>query len=326
MTARKVKGKENLYDIDIPLGRHNDRFRKRVSANSDLEALAIETKFRHELGAEAKSAFTVSAVAEKYIPWMQMHQAEKTAKDKKRMLFASILPFFGQFMPDRITPQAVETYKQKRLEGGRKIYRQINMELLCLQAMLKWGYGQGLCNDPPQKLSPLPYKRKIPDIPSPAEIYKIIDKSSDTFHKSLFLALYHAGLRSAEARSLRWDDVNIDAGFMSVNGKGDKRRIVPISKMLSELLAEHKKTAGKVFVWDNIKSLKTAFNASVRRAGLVGITPHHLRHAFASHGLEAGTDLKSVQDMLGHASINTTQIYLHTTFKKHKEQIKKVFG
>jgi site-specific recombinase XerD len=76
----------------------------------------------------------------------------------------------------------------------------------------------------------------------------------------------------------------------------------------------------------NIGSFKVAWNATIRRAGLTGITPHHLRHAFASHGLEGGTDLKSVQDMLGHTSINTTQIYLHTTFKKHQQQIKKVFG
>jgi integrase/recombinase XerD len=82
-----------------------------------------------------------------------------------------------------------------------------------------------------------------------------------------------------------------------------------------------------VFVWDNIKSFKTAWNAAKRRAGITGkITPHSLRHAFASHNLEHGTDLKSVQDMLGHEDIQTTQIYLHTTFRKHSEQVKKVFG
>lgn len=346
MSVRKVKDKENLYDIDIRLGRA-DRFRKRITASSELEALAIETQFRRELGKETILPFTVSAISEKYIPWMTMHQAPKTAKDKKRMLFASILPFFGQFMPDRIEPQSIETYKQTRLKTHEErqnkivktaiaagkipptpkspIKRQVNMELLCLQAMLKWGYEQGLCNEPPGKLQPLPYKRKIPDIPSPAEIYKIIENSSDLFHKSLFLSLYHAGLRSAEARALKWEDIDHDC-IRVVNGKGDKDRIVPMSSMLRDLLLKHQKTADKVFVWNNIGSFKVAWNATVRRAGLKGITPHHLRHAFASHGLEGGTDLKSVQDMLGHASINTTQIYLHTTFRKHQDQIKKVFG
>jgi len=325
MTVRKVKNRENLYDVDIPLGKDGDRFRKRIYATSEIDALSIETQYRRELGMEAISAFTISKVAEKYIPWMDIHQSPKTAHDKKRMLFASILPYFGQFMPDRITPQIVELYKQKRLEGGRKIYRQINLELLCLQAMLKWGYEQGLCNELPAKLKPLPDKRKIPDVPLPEDIYKIIENASDIFHKSLFCALYHAGLRSQEARSLRWSDISVDGEYMTVNGKGDKRRIVPISSYLLGLLKDNKKESAGEFVWGNIGSFKTAWNATLRRAGLEGITPHHLRHAFATHNLEGNTDLKSVQDMLGHASMSTTQIYLHTTHKRHREQIKKVF-
>ena len=326
MFMRKIKGKENLYDIDIALGKRGERLRKRIKASSELEALSFETKLRRELGKEDVSAHTVSFVAEKYIPWMAQHQAERTSTEKKRMLYASILPYFGAFMPDRITPQIIEAYKTKRLECGRKINRQINLELLCLSAMLRWGFMQGLCNETEKKLNPLPYKRKTPRVPSPAEIAKIIDSSSDLFHKSIFLALYHAGLRSAEARSLKWSDIDFDAGCMGVNGKGDKNRVVPLSSQLSALLQEHQKESKGVYVWGNIGSFKTAFNASVRRAGLNGITPHHLRHAFASHGLEGGTDLKSVQDMLGHASISTTQIYLQTTFRKHQEQVKKVFG
>jgi integrase/recombinase XerD len=111
-----------------------------------------------------------------------------------------------------------------------------------------------------------------------------------------------------------------------VNGKGGKDRIVPLSSRLLALLRKHRKQSTGIFVWDNIKSFKTAFNSAVRRAELRGITPHHLRHALASHNLEHGTDLKSVQDMLGHEENQTTQIYLHTTFRKHSKQVKKVFG
>lgn len=244
----------------------------------------------------------------------------------ERMLFGQVLPFFGAMMPDRITPTVIETYKEKRLEGGRKINRQINLELLCLQAMLKWGYRNGHCNEPPAKFEHLPYKRKIPDVPTPQEIDRIIDHASDLFHKSLFLALYHAGLRSEEARTLLWKDVNVDNGWMRVNGKGGKVRIVPISTRLAGLLGEHKESSTGPYVWGNIGSFKTAFNAALRRAGLSGITPHHLRHAFFSHGLEGGIDLKSLQDMGGHAKISTTEIYLHTTHKRHAEQVRRVFG
>ncbi|MEN6349289.1 MAG: tyrosine-type recombinase/integrase [Syntrophomonas sp.] len=325
MSVKKVK--EGVFDIYIRLGRA-DRIRKRIKCASQLDALAIETEMRRELGKEARSLFIVSSVAEKYIPWMELHQRPKTVIDKRRMLKSQILPFFGALFPDRITAQTVETYKAKRLQSGRKINRQVNLELLCLSSMLKWGYNQGLCNEPMKKMSPLPYSRKIPEIPSPDEIEKIIQNTSGLFHKSLFLALYHAGLRSQEARSLKWDDIDFGRGYLRVaDGKGGKQRLVPLSSRLLELLQEHRKESTGVFVWDNITSFKTAWNASKRRAGITSkITPHTLRHAFASHNLEHGTDLKSVQDMLGHEDIQTTQIYLHTTFRKHSEQVKKVFG
>ena len=212
--------------------------------------------------------------------------------------------------------------------NGRKIYRQVNLELLCLSEMLKWGFDQCLCNEPMKRMSPLPYSRKIPEIPSPEEIERIIGNAVDQFHRSLFLALYHAGLRSEEARTLKWADVDFDNGWLRViDGKGGKQRIVPLSSRLTESLQEYQKTSTGFFVWDNIISFKTAWKEAKRRAEITGrMTPHSLRHAFARHNLEHGTDLKSVQDMLGHEDIQTTQIYLHTTFRKHSEQVKKVFG
>ena len=340
MSIKKVRA--GVFDIYIRLGR-KDRIRKRVKCSSEMDALAIETEIRRELGKEARTLFTVSAVSEKYVLWMDLHQRPKTALEKRRMLKSQILPFFGAMYPDRINAQNIETYKAKRLQAGRKIHRQVNLELLCLSSMLKWGYEQGICNEPMKKMSPLPYSRKIPEIPSPEEIEKIIQKAGDQFHKSLFLTLYHAGLRSDEARTLKWSDVDFDNGWLRVvDGKGGKQRIVPLSSRLSGSLQEHLKSQQEKrknkaeqeqepsslgFVWDNIGSFKTAWNGAKRRAGITGrVTPHCLRHAFASHNLENGTDLKSVQDMLGHEDIQTTQIYLHTTFKKHREQVKKVFG
>lgn len=162
------------------------------------------------------------------------------------------------------------------------------------------------------------------------EIDKIIQNANSHFHKSLFLALYHAGLRSDEAKRLKWSDIDFNHGWLKVaDGKGGKQRIVPMSTRLAESLQEHRKDqkdkqqkekekkgmkeppepSSGVFVWDNIKSFKTSWNAAKRRAGIGGrFTPHSLRHAFASHNLEHGIDLKSVQDMLGHEDIQTTQI------------------
>lgn len=155
-----------------------------------------------------------------------------------------------------------------------------------------------------------------------------IQATTDQFHKSLFLALYHAGLRSQEARALRWEDVNFDDNYLRVTGKGNKERIIPMSARLSAELKRHQDGAGQgTYVWGNITTFQTAFDGAKRRAGISKrITPHTLRHSFASHNLEAGTDLRSIQGMLGHESISTTEIYTHVTFRHNSKQIKKVFG
>ena len=171
MSVRKVR--EGVFDIDIRQGKDESlRLRKRVFCASQLDAIAMEADLKKQLNRPGKQAWTVGYVAEKYLPWMDNHQSPKTALDKKKMLMGRILPFFGHIVPDRINAQMIETYKNKRLQdaGGRKINRMINLELLCLQAMLKWGHVQGLCNEPGKKFSPLPYKRKLPDIPEPDDI------------------------------------------------------------------------------------------------------------------------------------------------------------
>ncbi len=343
MSVKKVKGRDDVYDIYVWISK-DERIRKRITASSPLDAIAFEAELRKTLGKPVKESMTISAIAEKYLKWVDLHQSPKTVRDKKKMLFSQILPNFGHLMPDYLTKEMIRDYKEKRCADGRKIFRQVNLELLCLRAMIRWAAEEGLCNDAMPGYKSLPYKRPLPDIPTAEEIEAVIQATVDQFHKSLFLALYHAGLRNEEARTLKWADVNFGAGFIRVNGKGDKTRLVPMSKRLADELklhqAEQKRKREEDLkkegvrankkandqVW-GITTFQTAWEASIRRSGVTKrITPHMLRHAFASHNLEAGTDLKSIQDMLGHEDIATTQIYTHTTFQNHRRQIDKVFG
>jgi len=330
MSVKKVR--DGVFDIYIRIDQTNEgRIRRRVKCASELDALAIETDLRNSLGQQAKTApHTINAISEKYIPWMRNNHSDKTYKDKHRMLLARVLPFFGAYLPDRITTPMIDLYKEKRLKESvrGRINRQINLELLCLQSLIKWGTGQtpALCNEMLFKMKPLPYKRQIPHVATREEINAIIDNASDLFHKSLFCAIYEAGLRSNEARALKPCDINIDKCFARIHGKGDKTRIVPLSNRLANLLKERLEECGDDYIWGNIKSFKTAFNASKRRAKITTkITPHVLRHSFASHLLEKGTDLRSIQEMMGHQDISTTQIYTHTTFALHKEYIEQAF-
>ena len=351
MTVKPVVKKGQIvpgvYDIYIRVSADDkDRIRKRVKCASEIDAHAIENSIREQLGLSTLKAspHTISIIAEKYIAWMKNHVDGKN--DKPRMIKNFILPFFGHLMPDALTSPLIQKYKEKReamalnkaiiaakkkelpIPKEKKINRAINLELLCLASMIKWAASQtpALSNPLKFKFEALPYKRQIPLVATRDEINSIIDNASDLFHKSLFCAIYEAGLRSEEARELRPTDVNLGQRFFRIRGKGNKTRIVPMSPRLHELLTARLEKCGPDYVWGNIGSFKTAFNNTKRRAGITRkITPHVMRHSFASHLLEAGADLSSIQEMMGHEDIGTTQIYVHTTFARNKKLIEQTF-
>jgi len=153
--------------------------------------------------------------------------------------------------------------------------------------------------------------------------------------RSILELMYSTGIRVSELISLHIDNVNLEAGFLRCIGKGSKERIIPVAAIALEYLklymsdARQKLLGGKeskvLFVnrqgdaltrqsvWKIIKKYS-------KKAGITKmITPHTLRHSFATHLLENGADLRAVQEMLGHADISTTQIYTHLTRSRIKE-------
>jgi integrase/recombinase XerD len=172
---------------------------------------------------------------------------------------------------------------------------------------------------------------KLPEVLSVEEIDRIIDaidlsKPEGHRNKAIIETLYGAGLRVSELVSLRITDINFGEGYVVVTGKGSKQRLVPIgSKALKEIelyrqernqlktitdtnvmfLNRRGKGLSRVMIFNIIKDL--AVRAGVRKK----ISPHTFRHSFATHLVEAGADLRAVQEMLGHESILTTEIYTH---------------
>jgi integrase/recombinase XerD len=152
--------------------------------------------------------------------------------------------------------------------------------------------------------------------------------------RAMLEVLYATGLRVTELVSLKESDVNLDAGFLTTLGKGSKERLVPVGKsaidwtgrylaIRSELLSG-KRTTPYLFL--NARGLRISRQAFWKlitfygeKAKLGHITPHLLRHSFATHLLENGADLRSVQMMLGHSDIGTTQIYTHVTNERLRE-------
>ncbi len=180
---------------------------------------------------------------------------------------------------------------------------------------------------------------KLPEVLTIEEVKALLDAPDVTTPKgmrdsAMIELMYAAGLRVSELVSIKVHDVNTEAGFVRVYGKGSKERVVPIGRYATEKLETYIKTVRPALLKNNVSSYlfvawkgrpmtRQGFWKALKKYGRVAgirknIKPHSLRHSFASHLLEGGADLRSVQIMLGHADISTTQIYTHVTYSHLK--------
>ncbi|TWI65063.1 integrase/recombinase XerD [Desulfobotulus alkaliphilus] len=178
--------------------------------------------------------------------------------------------------------------------------------------------------------------RKLPDVPSFKEMEALLsapamDTALGLRDRAMLELLYATGLRVSELMGLKVTDLRMDAGFLRVQGKGSRERVVPFHEKARQGLSLYMdegrphilktRVSDYLFVGGRGKPLtRQAFWKNVKRYSLKAgitrlITPHSLRHAFATHLLEGGADLRVVQALLGHADIATTQIYTHVNRK-----------
>jgi len=210
-----------------------------------------------------------------------------------------------------------------------------------IRGFYRFVYGDGLIERDVAAHIDLPRQpRLLPETLTVADVEALLDAAPDLRGRALLELLYAAGLRVSEAIGLDREDLALDGGYVRVIGKGDKERLVPVgdialdwlARWLEEgrpaLLALHHvapQRGGPLFLGDRGGRLarQQAFaivRGSARRAGLAdGVSPHTLRHSFATHLLEGGADLRIVQELLGHASISTTQLYTHVTGERVRE-------
>lgn len=332
--------KENTWQIDIRLGR-KERFRKDIHAKSKLEAVMIENEYRKQLGRISTDVYSLSVIAEKYLEYVKNHQSPITYRDKFRMMHASILPYFGRFMPDYITSPLINDYKAKRLKEHEGINRMVNLEILCLKSAIKWGSEERppMCNNTFPKVKPLPYRRPIPEYTSKEDLMALINNMGSIKHKLLFLCLYQAGLRKSEACNLKKEHIHFEPDFIIAHGKGNKTRLVAMPDLLSLYMQDYLKDFDGEYLFQSrvrrrkgkmtgpvITDIRSPLKTAMKKAGIKQkLTPHKLRHAFATHLLEAGADLRAIQVLLGHEDIQTTQIYTKVTPRYLTSVVKKAF-
>jgi len=226
--------------------------------------------------------------------------------------------------PDRLGPRHIREYQAELFEKRKLSAGSVAVRL----AALRFFYSKTLKRA--WNIAETPYPKKdhrLPAILSQEEVAQLIAAASTPFHRTLLMTLYATGARNAEVTHLKFSDVDSKRMVIHIQGgKGRKDRDVMLSPKLLEELREHwHRLRRKPRVWlfpgnhdhcaDHPIDTKTVWHAchnAAKRANIKkGVHPHTLRHCFATHLLEAGADLRTIQILLGHADLKETTIYLH---------------
>lgn len=231
-------------------------------------------------------------------------------------------------------------YLRKQGKATATIARRLAALKAFYQFLVKENY---VSKDPTNELSSPKLERKLPKVLTVAEVERLLNQPDQKTlngkrDKAMLEVLYATGIRASELVNLNVDDVDLQEGFVRCMGKGSKERVVPLGEMAKKALSlyisevrpklltdlndkalflnHHGKRLTRQGFWKIVK--KYAQAAQIKKE----ITPHTLRHSFATHLLENGADIRAVQEMLGHSDISTTQIYTHVT----KERLKDVYA
>ena len=204
-----------------------------------------------------------------------------------------------------------------------------------LRGFFKWLCANEICEkNPALTLEPPKVPQKLPKVITAEEINIILSENLNKREKVILELLYGCGLRVSELVNLKIHDIDISAKYLQCTGKGSKERIVPIgSKALHAIkmyikerdfiLQKTRKTSKNLLLTEEGKNItrQEVYNFIHKLGEKIhkSISPHTLRHTFATHLLENGADLRVVQELLGHSDVSTTQLYTHISKKRLKE-------
>lgn len=278
-------------------------------------------------------------------------QLERSLSAHTREAYGRDVAHFARFLelenlplsPLAVKPEHAEKFVHYINELGLEASTQARM-ISGLRAFYKFMLVEDLIDDDPTELLEGPrLRRKMPTVLSIREVQMLLDavdlsEPQGPRNRAMLEVLYACGLRVSELTSLKMSHLYLEAGFVKVRGKNDKERLVPIGesaanhlrnyidhvRKLQDIKQGHENSVflnrrgaqlTRVMVFYIVKEM--AARASITKT----ISPHVFRHAFATHLVEGGADLKAVQDMLGHESITTTEIYTHLDTEYLKETI-----
>ncbi len=231
--------------------------------------------------------------------------------------------------PDKIDIIDIRGFIAEQVKHGLN-KTTVSRRLSCLRSFFKYMYREGYIKTNPAKLvSTLKKSKLLPKFLSVDEVFSLVEKPEGigflaARDKAILELLYSSGLRVSELTGLNMDDINVRECMIKIRGKGKKERIVPVgskaidaikSYLIERVLRKSKNRAlflnrlGSRLTDRGVRRIVDKYAKSVSIKGKIG--PHIIRHSFASHLLQGGADLRVIQELLGHASLSTTQKYTH---------------
>jgi integrase/recombinase XerD len=281
------------------------------------DAVAFDAYIQSERGLARNTVLAYRRDIDHFAEWFALRQLP----DHLRLSLSDFSNYVGYLRERGLAPPSVA----RHLVALKVFYRFLRLENRLTENTVELLSAPTLWERIPHVLGALTVE-KILRAPRPSDKYYLRDRA-------LLETLYATGARASEAAGLQLADLYLAEGFCRCHGKGDKQRIVPLGKPAQEALRDYLATLRPQLVQTN-SSVQAVFVSRgakpltrvviwmlvkkyVRRAGVQGkVSPHTLRHSFATHLLEGGADLRVVQELLGHANITTTQHYTHVDRKR----------
>ena len=247
--------------------------------------------------------------------------------------YLKIVEAFAKYFhrsPDQLGPEQIRAYQVYLFTGRKLNARTVGHHT----AALRFFFCKTLKRAYPIEEVPYPKApRRLPTILTREEVIRLIDAASNLFHRAMLMTVYSTGMRRAEACNLKVEDIDSDRMVLHIRqGKGRRDRDVPLSPKLLETLREYWRwMKPQTYLFPGTvngsradkpitsKMLWEASQEAAQRAGITKpVSPHLLRHSFATHLVEGGADLPTVQALLGHADLKPTSIYLHLSTRHLK--------
>jgi len=285
---------------------------------------------RHERGQSEQTQKTYKALLDKFIAWAQ----KQGLTDWRAVELRHLMAFLQH---ERERPLAPPAQGAARRLSSESAY----LEIAALRAFYRYCEAEKLLPVNQAENLSLPRRwQRLPKSLTDREIERLLqplarEDPAALCDQALLELAYASGLRLAELRNLRLEQLHLEAGFVTVVGKGNKERVVPVGRPAVVALEQYlragrpklvtRRTPANVFLTRRgtpfaSGTLWLRIRRRVRLAGIERrVTPHMLRHSFATHLLEHGADLRVIQELLGHASISTTELYTHVTAHRLRE-------